>query len=464
MASSAQMVKRRASNWYMWLWLSPLLTLPLLAFLGIRNPGLALICGGTWRGCNHALADRVTLLVAVLGSSLWHLILLYPALKDDSEFARWHGRQALLLAAVRTALPLVSVLAFGSEGVCLFPFVVIPVYFVGNVWGQRQATRGDCSLMRRFGREAGLLPSEPAMALEEAKEPDAEALVDIIRYSRNPEVRRQAVAELDRRGMVESLGDASAAKAIPTTAVAAPDVASASKKNLLIVLLGGAGAILWILVCGAVVLSATLIGTPTAPRPTPTPTPTPTYLSQAFLHSRRGQYEEAIADYTEAIRLNPKNAAAYFGRGNAYSELGEYEEAVADYREAVRLNPTYAAAYNNLAWTMAYHLDTDYEEALEYALRAVQLQPSAYNQDTLALVYYKLERYDEALEHYSLALSRAPGPGHAASYRGRGDVYLALGDHQAALGDYQKYLDLVPEASDRQAVEETIEWLQGQAE
>jgi regulator of sirC expression with transglutaminase-like and TPR domain len=41
---------------------------------------------------------------------------------------------------------------------------------------------------------------------------------------------------------------------------------------------------------------------------------------------------------------------------------------------------------------------------------------------------------------------------------------VALGDYQAALDDYQSYLECEPEAPDRQAVEETIEWLQSQGE
>jgi tetratricopeptide (TPR) repeat protein len=531
----------------------------------------------------------VDILIGVLGSALWHLILLYPALRDDSEFVRWHARQALLLAGVRTAVPLVLGLAGDVDGVCLAVLTLIPIYLVGNLWGGRQAMRGDCSLMRRFGRAEALPPPEPAVVPDEAKEFDADALVDIIRYSQDPEERRRALSQLEKLGMVESLGDASAATAISTTPVAAPDVASASKKNLLVLLLGGGV----ILVIVAVALSAVFIRT--------RPRDASDYWYEATAHYQRGEHEEAIADYTEAIRLHPNaslyyrsranayyelgqyeqaiadytealrfdpnhlrlyfhrgkayyelreyekamadyteairldpsDAWAYCTRGNAYSqlgefeqaiadyteairleplyrnglwayflrgnayyelgeyeeaiadctevlrldpneawdyglrgeayyELGEYEQAIADYREAVRLDPEYAEAYNNLAWTMAYDLDTNYEEASEYALRAVDLQPVASNHHTLALVYYKLERYDEALEHYSLALSLDSA--HASSYRGRGDVYLALGDYQAALDDYQRYLDLEPEASDREAVEETIEWLQRQAE
>jgi len=64
----------------------------------------------------------------------------------------------------------------------------------------------------------------------------------------------------------------------------------------------------------------------------------------AFAFSSRGDgyafkqdYGRAIADYTEAIRLDPNFAAAYNGRAGAYSDQGDVDRAVADYIEARRL-------------------------------------------------------------------------------------------------------------------------------
>ena len=44
----------------------------------------------------------------------------------------------------------------------------------------------------------------------------------------------------------------------------------------------------------------------------------------------KGQYDKAIADYTKAIHLDPRCAAAYFGRGSVYGYKGEYDKAIAD--------------------------------------------------------------------------------------------------------------------------------------
>ncbi|NDA09119.1 MAG: tetratricopeptide repeat protein [Alphaproteobacteria bacterium] len=58
-------------------------------------------------------------------------------------------------------------------------------------------------------------------------------------------------------------------------------------------------------------------------------------------------YQAAIADYDEAIRLNPELAEAFNNRGNAKSTLEDYQGAIADYDEAIRLKPDDAGALHN---------------------------------------------------------------------------------------------------------------------
>lgn len=68
------------------------------------------------------------------------------------------------------------------------------------------------------------------------------------------------------------------------------------------------------------------------------------HLERAGAHSRLNRYEEAIADYDRAIGLDPDHAAAYLGRCHARSELGRHEEAIEDYDHAVHLDPASASA------------------------------------------------------------------------------------------------------------------------
>ncbi len=61
----------------------------------------------------------------------------------------------------------------------------------------------------------------------------------------------------------------------------------------------------------------------------------------------KGEYARAIGAFSEAIRLDPRDAIAYYNRGNTYWTKGDYVRAIADYDEAIRLDPKAAEAYTN---------------------------------------------------------------------------------------------------------------------
>ena len=58
-----------------------------------------------------------------------------------------------------------------------------------------------------------------------------------------------------------------------------------------------------------------------------------------------GDLEQAIADFSRAIELEPENATAYRGRGVAYNESGDPDQALADFERAIELQPDEATTY-----------------------------------------------------------------------------------------------------------------------
>ena len=75
-------------------------------------------------------------------------------------------------------------------------------------------------------------------------------------------------------------------------------------------------------------------------------------LAAAFLNRGRGyagkrEYDRAIQDYDQAIRLDQNNAAAFSSLGNAYNRKHEYDHAIQDLDQAIRLDPNYAPAFLN---------------------------------------------------------------------------------------------------------------------
>ena len=64
-------------------------------------------------------------------------------------------------------------------------------------------------------------------------------------------------------------------------------------------------------------------------------------------YHEKGDYDRAILDYDQAVRLNPSHANAFSNRGVAYARKGDYDRAIQDYDEAIRLNPNHADAFSN---------------------------------------------------------------------------------------------------------------------
>ena len=63
------------------------------------------------------------------------------------------------------------------------------------------------------------------------------------------------------------------------------------------------------------------------------------YYNRGNAWYAKNEYDTAIADYDDAIRLNPKDALAYNNRGSAWNAKTEYDKAIVDFNEAIRLDP-----------------------------------------------------------------------------------------------------------------------------
>jgi tetratricopeptide (TPR) repeat protein len=68
-------------------------------------------------------------------------------------------------------------------------------------------------------------------------------------------------------------------------------------------------------------------------------------LLQGMEKGIQGDYQGAIADFTEVIRLSPNEVEAYYNRGIAYAKLNNYREAIADFNQALNLNQKIADIY-----------------------------------------------------------------------------------------------------------------------
>ena len=156
----------------------------------------------------------------------------------------------------------------------------------------------------------------------------------------------------------------------------------------------------------------------------------------------KGQYDQAISDYTEAIKINPNLAGAYNNRGLTYShDKGDYDRAISDFSKAIEINPRNADAYVNRAnaYTQGkgqYDLAiADYTKAIEIAPR---LAMAYYNR---GISYEGKGEYDQAVADFSKAIELDPT--NAEPYSNRGVVYMVkLGNRKKACSDWKRACEL----------------------
>ena len=98
------------------------------------------------------------------------------------------------------------------------------------------------------------------------------------------------------------------------------------------------------------------------------------FTNRAYLHGILNNTLNEVKDYTQSIKLNPNNALAFNNRGVAYRKLGDFEKSIEDYNEALRLNPDFMEALNNRGFT--HRLIENYSEAKKDFEKVVQIDPS----------------------------------------------------------------------------------------
>jgi tetratricopeptide (TPR) repeat protein len=167
-----------------------------------------------------------------------------------------------------------------------------------------------------------------------------------------------------------------------------------------------------------------------------------TYSSRGDAYRKKGEYDRAIADYDQALALEPDYAEAYYGRGLTYSLNGEYDRAIKDFDQALALKPGYAEAYYGRGLT--YRLKGEHDHAIADFDQALALKPDyAEAHYRRGLIYNLKGEHDRAITDFDQALALKPDDGE--TYKARGDAYRQKGGYDRAIKDYDQALALKPD-------------------
>lgn len=160
----------------------------------------------------------------------------------------------------------------------------------------------------------------------------------------------------------------------------------------------------------------------------------PDYLNgRAQAYEAKNELDKALADYNQSLKINPKSIYAYNNRGATYQRKGDYARAAADYGEVTKLAPNSIDAWSARCWVRAM-TPGQAQQALSDCDQALKIKADVPDVlDTRGFVNLKLNQFDNAIKDYDAALKGDPRL--AGSLYGRGIAKLRKGDRNGGADD-----------------------------
>jgi tetratricopeptide (TPR) repeat protein len=163
------------------------------------------------------------------------------------------------------------------------------------------------------------------------------------------------------------------------------------------------------------------------------------FRNRGLARADAGAHEQALADLSEAIRLNSGDSAAYAGRAQVRLSKGETDAAIADFTAALSLAPQSGDVL--IGRGHAYLVKGLADPAIADFTETIRLYPkssTAFNHRGLAL--RRKGDLQRAIDDYTSAVTL--NPIYALAYNNRGYAYEANGQRDEAIADFNRALQL----------------------
>ncbi|BBM82319.1 serine/threonine-protein kinase [Candidatus Uabimicrobium amorphum] len=188
-------------------------------------------------------------------------------------------------------------------------------------------------------------------------------------------------------------------------------------------------------------------------------------------------YDRALKDFNAAIKYAPENKYYYNNRGLCYSKMRNNKKALKDFAQAINIDNSYADAYNNHGMIcldlqrnkralkdfkkalehqqsamfynncgVAYNRLGDFAQAIQYTLKALELDRSFYNaHKNLGMYYANVGNWKNAVNYLSQAININKVDFNL--YLARARAWTNLKQNQRAIQDYNIAIQLKPDLS-----------------
>lgn len=173
---------------------------------------------------------------------------------------------------------------------------------------------------------------------------------------------------------------------------------------------------------------------------------------KADIFMNQGRYEDALAVQTDISNHIPENPDIFYDMGICCEKLNKRQEARKYFEITLEKNPEHGNANNKL---MSIHEtlfnitenQAEYETALRYATRQLEIRESAYYYVERGLLYFEGYELEKAIADYERALELEPDDVFA--YNNAGYTYQTMGDIEKAKKMLEKAIEIMENGGDQ---------------
>jgi tetratricopeptide (TPR) repeat protein len=164
-------------------------------------------------------------------------------------------------------------------------------------------------------------------------------------------------------------------------------------------------------------------------------------LARFLRPEQKADFDEALAEYIDAMNYSGDFASARYNLGNLYNALGDTEKARHEYQAATRIDSRFYPAKNNLA--LLFNAEGKNPQAERLLREILAEQPDQHEiAYSLGLLLVEMEKYDEALVYLEQASENLPG--RARIHFNLGKLYLFMSSDDQAESKLGQALALEP--------------------
>jgi tetratricopeptide (TPR) repeat protein len=164
------------------------------------------------------------------------------------------------------------------------------------------------------------------------------------------------------------------------------------------------------------------------------------YLQKGLEEKQKGRRLESLKQFEKAIKYDSLNRAVLAELGSAYLDLRKYYQARQTYKKLVETGEGSSANYRQL-FQLSFNLK-QYDDAITYATRLKEVDPSEKISFYLGKINFERENYGEALQHLDKAAKEQPDNAEVPYMIGRS--YADMENYKQSIPFYQKAIQLDP--------------------